>query len=542
MADGGGEVAAPGWVDAVPAALVVFGVDGVEAANDLAGEQLGVDSASLLGAGLRRLVAEKQRDEFDRLVADVREGNGARAEIVVGLEADPSRFIHARLQRAEQGRVNAVVVDASEFFRVMQLLAYGANTTMVIDEAAQIIWGPVGRYAAQELDSPWYGRGEANPLGWLHPEDIPRVLDGFNRVMDAPGVVHEMTVRTRHVLIEDLWGVATIRAINLLDDPLVHGILVTTQAQGPEEMIELGRTTGSFRSIAEAAPIGIILSDHLGRPLYWNEVARALFSLGLPDRSDGSTEADADWLAFADNEHEAELRRMLDDALGGGRAALTARFVLPGGDTRWLSVTVAPQENDVGEPMGWLATLQDITNEKLIQSELEDAQERLVHLASHDPLTGLANRRLLAEQLARALARMQRDQQGLAVLFCDLDLFKPVNDTRGHDTGDAVLVEIASRISASIRTNDLAARLGGDEFVVMIEGYESRAEIEVVAERVITAACEPIIVNGEPVAVGVSIGVAVAHDGDTPDSLLSRADDLMYRAKAAGRGRYELEA
>jgi PAS domain S-box-containing protein len=189
-------------------------------------------------------------------------------------------------------------------------------------------------------------------------------------VIETPGVMHELTVRTRHVILEDQWGVASIRAINLLDDDLVRGILVQTQAEGIDEIVSLGRTTGSFQSIAEAAPIGIILSDHLGRPLYWNDVARQLFDLGPTDRSDGATEADVDWPAFAHDDHVEGLRGLLDAAFSGGRGSITARFDTPGGDPRWLAVTVAPQVNDKGEPVGWLATLQDMTREMLIQHEL----------------------------------------------------------------------------------------------------------------------------------------------------------------------------
>lgn len=552
--DGAGERFA--WVHDLPSGAVVL-VDGaVVAANAAAGAAFGVPASALLGDGLLDLVPATRRDEVRRaLVAATSatgEETGAAVDQLILEGDDPVRYVALDIGAPRDGAAVASVADVTDYFHAMMLLAYSANTTMVVDPDAQILWGPVGRYAAQELDSPWYGRGEANPFGWLHPEDIGAVLESFNHVIATPGIMHELTVRTRHVLLEDQWGVATIRAINLLDDALVKGILVQTHAEGVDEIVSLGRTTGSFQSIAEAAPIGIILSDHMGRPLYWNDVARTLFDLGPTDRSDGATPADVDWPALAHDDHVDGLRGLLAAAFQGGRGSITARFDVPGGDTKWLTVTVAPQVNDKGEPMGWLATLQDLTREMLIQHELEAARERLTHLAGHDPLTGLANRRLFAERLHRAIDQVTDrpdaagagapgdEPGGVALLFCDLDGFKPINDTFGHDTGDVVLTEVASRFRAAVRDEDVVARLGGDEFVVLVVGGDV-AGLEALAARLIDATSTPIRAGRHEVTLGSSIGVAVAGAWDTADSLLSRADDLMYQAKAAGRGRFVLD-
>ena len=538
-----------GWVDRVPTAVVVVGDAGVVAANDAAGSLFGTEASALAGIGLSDRLTPAAREAWSHASAarlgdassDRADEDPAAARIVVSIDGQPGRFLAATFGAPIHGCVVVGLEDVSDYEHAMMMLAYSANTTMVIDDHLQILWGPVGRYAAQELGSPWYGRGEANPFGWLHPEDIGLVLEAFNYVLEAPDTVHELTVRTRHVLLEDDWGVATVRAINLNHHPIIRGILIQTHAEGTDETVSLGRTTGSFQSIASAAPIGIILSDHLGRSLYWNDVARRAFDLGPTDRSDGATEADVDWTTFAAPDDVEPLRLMLTEALKGERGAHTALFPLPDGTARWFSVTVAPQRNDLGDPMGWIATFQDLTREVTIQRQLEKTQDRLIHLAGRDPLTDLANRRLFADQLNRAMARMGRDHQAVALLFCDLDSFKSVNDTLGHESGDLVLVEIADRLRAGIRTNDLAARLGGDEFVVLVEGFDSAAEVEVVADRLVKAASAPITVRGTEVLLGASIGIAIARQDDTADSLLSRADDLMYRAKAAGKGRSILD-
>jgi two-component system CheB/CheR fusion protein len=172
-------------------------------------------------------------------------------------------------------------------------------------------------------------------------------------------------------------------------------------------------------------------------------------------------------------------------------------------------------------------------------SDLKQAHTRMSELATHDYLTGLPNRVLLYQRVDLALSRFKRSGQTVALLFLDLDRFKPINDELGHHVGDAVLVELADRMHVAVRDTDTTARVGGDEFAVLVEGYESPALLERVAERLITAVSAPILVEGATVEVGVSIGIVAADDTtDDADALLTRADAAMYEAKAAGRGRY----
>jgi diguanylate cyclase (GGDEF)-like protein len=172
-------------------------------------------------------------------------------------------------------------------------------------------------------------------------------------------------------------------------------------------------------------------------------------------------------------------------------------------------------------------------------SDQKQAHARMQQLATHDYLTGLPNRVLLYEHLDQALARFKRHGETVALLYLDLDRFKPINDRFGHHVGDAVLVALADRMHDVVRDTDTAARVGGDEFAVLVQGYESRALLERVAERLIAALSKPIQAEGTTVNVGVSIGI-VAADATTPDadSLLARGDAAMYSAKAAGRGRF----
>jgi diguanylate cyclase (GGDEF)-like protein/PAS domain S-box-containing protein len=170
------------------------------------------------------------------------------------------------------------------------------------------------------------------------------------------------------------------------------------------------------------------------------------------------------------------------------------------------------------------------------------AARELRHQSLHDPLTQLPNRTLMLDRLRQAIARSRRDGSILAVLFCDMDDFKYVNDTLGHDAGDRLLSALAPRLQAALRVTDTLARFGGDEFVVLCEGLSEPAEVVAVADRLLAACAEPIDLAGSEFVPTCSIGIAMANAGSCtdPEALLRDADVAMYRAKAGGKGRYEL--
>ena len=167
----------------------------------------------------------------------------------------------------------------------------------------------------------------------------------------------------------------------------------------------------------------------------------------------------------------------------------------------------------------------------------KEAEMQLAHLALHDPLTGLPNRRALSEALERSLARAQRTGQPIAVLALDLDGFKAINDRLGHPAGDAALLEVADRLRRAIRRSDVVARLGGDEFAVIATESGGRAPMARLARRIAAALAAPIHLAGVEANIGVSIGIA-SHpgDGETTEQLLSRADEALYVAKRQRAG------
>lgn len=179
-----------------------------------------------------------------------------------------------------------------------------------------------------------------------------------------------------------------------------------------------------------------------------------------------------------------------------------------------------------------------------LQSKLIEQERYLASMALHDSLTGLPNRSLIAEQLARELQRNQRNTHRLALLFLDLDGFKPVNDRYGHQIGDALLIQVAGRLRGVVREIDTVARLGGDEFLILLTDCDvPQTAAERVAVECIAALDQPFAIAGHQIRIGVSIGIAWTDQNAsnlTPDTLVSHADHAMYRAKAAGRNQFAL--
>ncbi len=193
-----------------------------------------------------------------------------------------------------------------------------------------------------------------------------------------------------------------------------------------------------------------------------------------------------------------------------------------------------------------ISKLEDVT--KTLRQSKEELEQRvrertaeLERIAHYDPLTGIPNRRLLADNLNQAIARARRQEKSLAVCYLDLDGFKPVNDQYGHAVGDALLVEIARRLEQVLRVEDTLARLGGDEFVIILTDLDQTNEIDTVLTRVLEAVGSEILLGIATVRVSASIGVTIfpADDAD-PDTLLRHADQAMYQAKEAGKNRYQV--
>jgi diguanylate cyclase (GGDEF)-like protein/PAS domain S-box-containing protein len=227
------------------------------------------------------------------------------------------------------------------------------------------------------------------------------------------------------------------------------------------------------------------------------------------------------------------IRPSLQRVMTGERVQYETERIGPDGKRHHLDVQYLPHFDQEGRVVGHFVVLHDITARK-------QGETMLRFLATHDQLTGLPGRALLTDHLQGALARAHRAGTQVAVLFADVDRFKYVNDTLGHDVGDRLLQVIAQRFRATLRAADTVGRLGGDEFVVLAEGLGETQEAAGLAEKLLAALAEPVHIGGHELYVSASVGIALGPaDGTDPGTLLKNADIAMYRAKNLGKNTFQ---
>ncbi|GJI90511.1 EAL domain-containing protein [Duganella hordei] len=208
------------------------------------------------------------------------------------------------------------------------------------------------------------------------------------------------------------------------------------------------------------------------------------------------------------------------------------RYLCKDGRAVWVKATVAAMR-PAGDQASLVAVIEDISQRKQFEEEL-------LHLASHDALTGLANRTLLLDRIGQAIAQARRSGRQAALLFLDLDRFKTINDSLGHDAGDRVVVEVGRRLQQAVREADTVARLGGDEFVVLLADLPHERAAGALAQKILEALFAPMLILGHELSPASSIGISMyPKDGADGKTLLKNADAAMYQAKALGRGNYQ---
>ena len=203
----------------------------------------------------------------------------------------------------------------------------------------------------------------------------------------------------------------------------------------------------------------------------------------------------------------------------------------------WISIMMTTIRMDKGIIQH--CSVRDITIRKELEEENKKQKKLLMHQIEHDTLTGLPNRNLLQDRLTQAIKKASRDGKVLGVMFVDVDKFKSVNDSLGHDAGDMLLKTIAARMRGSVRETDTVARLSGDEFIVLLDGCKDASDIFIAIKKLVAAFQEPFLLGNESFKITMSIGVSVyPNDGETASKLLKNADIAMYKAKSKGRNRY----
>ena len=402
-------------------------------------------------------------------------------------DAGGSRLIvDVASSRRRYGRLAAVYPPGSQFFeserRILGLYAgYAATALDVVTSLEEARRSDATARALLDFSRALSGATTTVGVAQYLADAVPRVLDCSHAsvlLWDADSEELVLRARTAGVVIPGSWsGSAAVAGVALR--PADTPLLDKLRAQ--HEILELDASAGD--------PV----------------------VSGLLQRSGIATAFIAPLLAG-------------DEFLG----AVAANFRTESGAGRGTSA-------DLRSRLGGIADLSvtAFQNTRLL--------ERISHMAWHDDLTGLPNRRLLEDRVSQELVRARRVGEGVCMFFVDLDRFKNVNDTYGHAAGDQLIRQVAERLCATVRRQDTVARLGGDEFAVLLPGLTDRDAVEHLARRSLEALHTPYLIAGQEVLASASIGIALTPDhGDTFDELLSRADEAMYRSKRKGRDTYQL--
>ncbi|MES2070360.1 MAG: EAL domain-containing protein [Pseudomonadota bacterium] len=267
----------------------------------------------------------------------------------------------------------------------------------------------------------------------------------------------------------------------------------------------------------------VITMDLAGFIVSWNRGAEKLFGYT-------AGEAIGKNILFLYDDEELDGLKLFDTFLEQGGREMEVRRRKKSGEIFWASLTLSPLCDSQKEPIGIIGYLRDITERK-------QAEERINHLAYYDLLTGLPNRTLFKKLVDKALLQFQRNSTLGALLFIDLNRFKPINDTLGHHIGDLLLKQVAGRLRLALRDNDVVARLGSDEFAIALLDINQHYHAGLVAQKLLAALDEEFIIEGHELRIGASIGISVyPHDGQDADDLIRRADIAMFKAKRSAEG------
>jgi diguanylate cyclase (GGDEF)-like protein/PAS domain S-box-containing protein len=362
----------------------------------------------------------------------------------------------------------------------------------------------------------------------IHPDDIAP-NDGLRRDLFSGKIdSYETERRYIHKDGQIVWCMVTVSLIrDAGGEPqyFVGQMQDITERKQAEELLRLSEQRIS--RVLAAASDGMLIADQSGLVTTVNPAAERI--TGLPaSLMVGRHVREVPRLVHGDGVATWEvIGPAIERALMRGEAAqgLEIWFIRHDGATVYGIVDIVPLRSDETGQDGILLTLHDVTERKLLE-------QRLAQLALHDALTGLPNRRLFEDRAEQALAAAQRAGFSVGVLLIDLDNFKPVNDRFGHPAGDEVLVEVARRLSASVRDVDTVARFGGDEFVVLLPTVQNHDDVREVRDRIGRVLTQPHTIAGETVLVTASIGTSLmASDADRVSDLLHHADTHMYAVK-----------
>ncbi|HEX4863920.1 MAG TPA: diguanylate cyclase [Acidimicrobiales bacterium] len=392
------------------------------------------------------------------------------------------------------------------------LMAVSPDPTIVLDAQGRV--GYVNAAMEELVGAKADDYVGTDTLSFIHPDDVMHVLTSLESIQNRggrPGTPIEVRIRDKN----GAWHWLEVVGRDCRDVEGIGGILCTARDLTRRRMWEIaGNDVVRFQQVVHHARALVLCLDADGIVSNVNAAFGRLLGFD-PSRVIGSPLSD-----FAMPEDEIHLREAIRAARAGNRDP----------------VEVDMRRAHMSSPLPIRFEITSLLDDEVVHSmvvtgqdvsDLRDARRRLEYMATHDSMTGLPNREFLYAWLGERLL----SGSSVAVLYADLDGFKSVNDTLGHDAGDELLVLAAKRLSGAVSSADLVSRLGGDEFVVAAVGMRDRQDVAAVAERLARVLEEPFKLTSGVARISVSVGSVIAEDGDTVPRLLSRADRDMYSVK-----------
>jgi diguanylate cyclase (GGDEF)-like protein/PAS domain S-box-containing protein len=437
--------------------------------------------------------------------------------------------------------VMQLIVERSQALTVAEgaIVSLIDGDDLVVGAASGITSQLVGqrRPLRQSVAQHAFNAGE--PVLIERAEDDPRLYRGYAR-----------TVRDKsHICVPLIQGDRPVAALNVMttsdgprlaeEDRRTLELLAVVLASAVSRAAEFDakqrqvETLARFEATYSGALAGIMTLDLRGVIVDANPALQELIGYSAAELV-GSRASD---LVHPDDRDR--LMSVYRDILEGEKsgAPLEHRVACKGGEVRWVNSSISFIRDSEGEPTLAVLMVQDVSQRKAAEAALLAQAALNEHQAHHDALTGLPNRTLFSERIEQALAAVRPGEGLVAVMLMDLDRFKEVNDSLGHHAGDELLQEVARRLSAVLRTSDSIARLGGDEFGILLPGAQDTGAVIMVVEKLVAALERPIAVQGLPLVVEASVGIAVSpDDGVDVDTLLRAADVAMYTAKEEQAG------
>jgi diguanylate cyclase (GGDEF)-like protein/PAS domain S-box-containing protein len=442
--------------------------------------------------------------------------------------------------RNDDGQVRYFVgqiVDVTELIHSRdELTASTQRYRMLAEHTSDIVM-----QLASDGTIEWVSPSVSAVLGWTRDEVVGSPMGGFIAPKAWPLVARALRYASEHGELATgqfqvrrrgggwLWVDATSTAVLTEGRDVVRVVRLRDVEAEVRSRRALRDSEERFKAAMTATPIGVALIDRDGHVQQTNPALCAMLR-GTPASLRGRTIT-----SLTHPEDRSVDLAMWNRLHSGGGDSLTGekRLLAEDGTVLWVQSALAMVRDEDGVVASYVAQFLDV-------SEVHEAQAALEAMAHRDPLTELQNRRALLDRISAILSHPPRTGHRLALLYCDIDHFKTLNDSYGHLAGDAVLVAVAHRLSECLREDDAVGRLGGDEFLILLTEVRDEADVLHVADKVRRAVRAPLTVSGVTLHPSISVGAVLAEPGQQPDTVVSRADHALYEAKQQGRDRVAL--